>query len=103
VNELLIIFGSRESGVALRFPPQSKTSRNLADGVLNQAAVLIEPHQTGFARRDAARTRRRGRLRHCFAVQQREHCKKIFAALFLCYFGLDFRCEFNAQPGHGNR
>ena len=34
---------SRESGVALRFPPQSKTSRNWPPAFRNQATVLFEP------------------------------------------------------------
>jgi hypothetical protein len=36
-------FRPRESGVALRFPPQSKTSRNQLPLFQNQATVLFEP------------------------------------------------------------
>jgi hypothetical protein len=42
-NGRLHDFRPRESGVALRFPPHSKTSRNLPPVFQNQATVLFEP------------------------------------------------------------
>jgi hypothetical protein len=36
-------FHPHESGVALRFPPHSKTSRNFPPGPQNQATVLLKP------------------------------------------------------------